>query len=367
MNNRKGGGCWRLFCEPDRSSVRIRPTLVGECIHWHGILADVQFTYFTDPWRGICMFLDPIPHPEYLGATEQDREGLSLYADNGGDDTTHAMHISTLKTAQTGTVRRAGATGGSFDSRDTSGGSVGSVGSSICNSSNNTSLSLVGGLDSHLHNEVELGVGLMGAGSGAGSGCDGRLGGSLTSGGGGIVGGITSSGMGSISGIGGGGHGVGSANGSKVTTTRSRFINMFGGLFQWRVLIPPQSKRLVKQLSILLVVLWISWIFATLIQSTSRRLTNLAFILFTLAVSMTLILLIVIADVVGGPGVKVATLEYFNTWQLTIFMIANLMTGVVNMSMRTIYIAPTAAFLVLAAYALAITGVAWLLSRLRQH
>lgn len=174
------------------------------------------------------------------------------------------------------------------------------------------------------------------------------------------------------------GHGPGSCtnggnenSGGGVGVGRMRPADKSGAItilgLQWRVLIPPQSKRLVKHLSALLVLLWACWVMASTVQSTSRRLTNLAFVTFTLALSMTLILLIVLADVVGGPGVKVATIENFNSWQLTIFMIANVFTGVVNMSMRTIYARPTVAFFVLIGYAFVVTGIVWILSKFRPH
>ena len=48
--------------------------------------------------------------------------------------------------------------------------------------------------------------------------------------------------------------------------------------------------------------------------------------------------------------VPVRTLEYLNSMQLPIFLIANVFTGVINMTIETMYVTHTYAFLILIIY-----------------
>ena len=67
-------------------------------------------------------------------------------------------------------------------------------------------------------------------------------------------------------------------------------------------------------------------------------------------------------DIKSAPiPLPVATLEYLNTYQLPVFLVANVFTGVVNMSMKTIYVSQLAAFFILCIYSTGFTGAAWLL------
>ena len=67
-------------------------------------------------------------------------------------------------------------------------------------------------------------------------------------------------------------------------------------------------------------------------------------------------------DIKSAPiPLPVATLEYLNTYQLPVFLVANVFTGVVNMSIKTIYVSHLVAFFILCIYSTGFTGAAWLL------
>jgi phosphatidylinositol glycan class W len=61
-------------------------------------------------------------------------------------------------------------------------------------------------------------------------------------------------------------------------------------------------------------------------------------------------------------AVPVRTLEYLNAHQLPVFLAANVATGVVNLSMRTIHTPHPAAFAILCVYATLVCGAAWAMS-----
>jgi phosphatidylinositol glycan class W len=143
---------------------------------------------------------------------------------------------------------------------------------------------------------------------------------------------------------------------------RERGIVYFLG-YRWRRLIPQHVKKMSKRLSVFVTFLWVLWMaLSAFVQPTSRRMTNMTYVIFVLAVSMTLILLTALADAIGGPS-KILTLEYINDWQLPVFMVANVLTGVINLSMKTIYAPPVMAFALLSGYVTSVVGFAWLLGK----
>jgi GWT1 len=138
----------------------------------------------------------------------------------------------------------------------------------------------------------------------------------------------------------------------------------------------PQRRR-YRQLLIASTVLWIGWLACSSLQQTSRRLANPAYVLLSLAMSFTMILMLAFVDTVADraglpahlleegaadpPHIPVRSLECLNAAQLQVFLIANVLTGVVNMSMQTIYASNATAFAVLCVYSSAVLSAAWLI------
>jgi phosphatidylinositol glycan class W len=166
----------------------------------------------------------------------------------------------------------------------------------------------------------------------------------------------------------------------------------FDGIYnKWDILGSKSQRRLFRQLFVVSLVLWLAWLASSSIQQTSRRLANIAFVSLVLALSFTLILLIAIVDSIGdlavvyrgkkrknesvgvtepvGSGVSpvqpvpVRTLECLNTMQLPVFLAANVFTGVINMSMKTIYVSHVNSLMVLFVYSFSVAGIAWVLMK----
>ncbi|KAH6903282.1 GPI-anchored wall transfer protein 1 [Coprinopsis sp. MPI-PUGE-AT-0042] len=120
----------------------------------------------------------------------------------------------------------------------------------------------------------------------------------------------------------------------------------------------------------------------------SRRIVNVPYILWVAAYNVTFVLAYtVVLDIVFFPKPKTKKspksprlsskedelyahptplegnppklLEAINNHSLTIFLIANLMTGVVNLSMKTMYASNGHAMLVLGAYSASVSAIAW--------
>ena len=130
---------------------------------------------------------------------------------------------------------------------------------------------------------------------------------------------------------------------------------------RWRILFSPPLRQLMLKLAFSFCLLLCLWILSTSVQATSRRLCNLSYLLLILSLSVYLFLLTIIVDVVGGLGVQIRTLQYLCSFQLPIFLLANLITGAVNLSMRTIDAPAYEAMPILLTYAAAVTWLSWLL------
>jgi len=128
--------------------------------------------------------------------------------------------------------------------------------------------------------------------------------------------------------------------------------------------------RMMKQLSITISMLWIAWIIsAAIIQPTSRRLVNATYVFLVLALSMTILLAMYVVEVYtcyycSSFNISVMTLHYMSKHSLVIFMVANILTGVINMTIRTIYTTRIFAILILSGYSMTIVLTAWFLEYL---
>ncbi len=107
--------------------------------------------------------------------------------------------------------------------------------------------------------------------------------------------------------------------------------------------------------------------------SVSRRLANLPYVLWVVAFNTAQLFLFAWVEAYGPPisyksssaeekeKIKHATskmLRVFNSNGLVVFLVANLLTGLVNLSLNTLDMAPAGAMGVLIGYALAVTAVA---------
>ena len=112
-------------------------------------------------------------------------------------------------------------------------------------------------------------------------------------------------------------------------------------------------QKLIANMVMCSLTLWILWgVTNTFVEEMSRRLMNIAFVTFTLAISFSVLSFLAISEDIFEMTVtgSVITLECMNTYQLQIFLFANALTGVINMAIKTIYVNNTYAVLLLALY-----------------
>lgn len=125
--------------------------------------------------------------------------------------------------------------------------------------------------------------------------------------------------------------------------------------------IPNNIIKICKNLSYTSICLWILWIISSShIQPTSRRLSNITYVLLILAMSSIILLVTIIADYIGGVNTRIIVLESIANSQLEIFILCNLITGIVNMSINTIYMDKATSLTILSLYGLFITSIAYL-------
>jgi len=122
------------------------------------------------------------------------------------------------------------------------------------------------------------------------------------------------------------------------------------------------DSQLVKSSLVCAIVLWALWYASSVaVQDTSRRLMNFAYVCMVLALTLTTILSLYVADSLSNSGdIGVATLHYMSKHSLVVFLVANLLTGAVNMSMESIHASAEVSFAVLTVYTLVVTSAAWL-------
>jgi len=106
----------------------------------------------------------------------------------------------------------------------------------------------------------------------------------------------------------------------------------------------------------------ILWLAIYLLQlfgwEISRGMVNLPYIIWIFAYNLPLIGGFLYIDLIVGYTHPIALYEAINRNQLAIFLLANIMTGLVNMSMQTIYASTFVSYVVLIIYSFAFSAVA---------
>lgn len=103
---------------------------------------------------------------------------------------------------------------------------------------------------------------------------------------------------------------------------------------------------------------WLAALAASaLVQEPSRRMANAAYVLLTVAINMHTVLLCAVVTYVT-PAVPLPLVDAVNENQLAVFLVANLATGAVNLSMRAREQSNAVALAVLVVYMLLVCGAA---------
>lgn len=150
-----------------------------------------------------------------------------------------------------------------------------------------------------------------------------------------------------------------------------------------------QNYDQLRALLIAFGVCGIGWFLsATMLQPTSRRLTNMPFVLMILCLAALMLAALLSVDILGqyftvslrrraenyasnlnsyrsDEGVRLpsTTMEIMSKHQLVVFMIANVATGAVNMSIHTLYIPDHLALLIISGYMTVVIVFSWMFDR----
>ncbi|XWS62167.1 hypothetical protein CRYUN_Cryun07bG0187800 [Craigia yunnanensis] len=92
------------------------------------------------------------------------------------------------------------------------------------------------------------------------------------------------------------------------------------------------------------------------VERISRRMCNLAYVTWVLAQNLQLLAILMLSDYV--PGSKILALERaFDRNLLASFLLANVLTGLVNLSVDTLFVSSVSALLILISYALTLSVI----------
>ncbi|KAI3823583.1 hypothetical protein L1987_05022 [Smallanthus sonchifolius] len=113
-----------------------------------------------------------------------------------------------------------------------------------------------------------------------------------------------------------------------------------------------------KQIWILFIFFWcLTLILDRFVERPSRRMCNVTYVTLVLATNLEMLGVMMLSDYI--PGGKLSLLEkavYRNL--LAFFIVANLLTGLVNLSINTLFVSPLTALLILIAYGFIICAAA---------
>ncbi|KLO07820.1 GWT1-domain-containing protein [Schizopora paradoxa] len=140
-----------------------------------------------------------------------------------------------------------------------------------------------------------------------------------------------------------------------------------------------QNDKIAIELFSYAALWWISLGIVSVLNvggGVSRRLANLPYVLWVCAYNTSFILCYLISDVMfysripsnqsseisGGKRVSTPSilLDAINRNGLVLFLAANILTGLVNLSVRTMYASDAFAMVILLSYSFAICGLAWI-------
>ncbi|KAK9727679.1 Glucosaminyl phosphatidylinositol (GlcN-PI) nositol acylation protein [Basidiobolus ranarum] len=133
---------------------------------------------------------------------------------------------------------------------------------------------------------------------------------------------------------------------------------------------PPTYKQRQKQPMILLISAVMMWTLFHIVRGfleieVSRRMANLPYVLWVVAFNLTLLLVIMCIERFVNPNVFSPEIPFLldslNQNGLTVFLIANVLTGLINISIQTLYTSPLLSFVICSAYMAIICSIAvWL-------
>ncbi|EGC39189.1 hypothetical protein DICPUDRAFT_45375 [Dictyostelium purpureum] len=97
-------------------------------------------------------------------------------------------------------------------------------------------------------------------------------------------------------------------------------------------------RKFATKLLVLSVITWVLWLFCEIyIDRTSRRMANLGYVLAILAINLFNFSVNIFVYLISGNHNASVIAKSINRNQLFIFLLGNILTGLINFSMKTIY------------------------------
>eukprot|EP00164_Ancoracysta_twista_P005525 GFYU01007578.1.p1 GENE.GFYU01007578.1~~GFYU01007578.1.p1 ORF type:complete len:466 (+),score=91.68 GFYU01007578.1:98-1495(+) len=119
-----------------------------------------------------------------------------------------------------------------------------------------------------------------------------------------------------------------------------------------------QWMRFLLEIVVLVVLTGVlTYMCDTHIQRVSRRMTNLSYVMWMLFYNLFNILGFLVVDLIVTEPEPNAIIHGINRNQLATFLVANLLTGAVNVSMRTLFASDLTAFGIVNLYMVAVCGL----------
>ncbi|KAI8987854.1 GWT1-domain-containing protein [Mycotypha africana] len=116
--------------------------------------------------------------------------------------------------------------------------------------------------------------------------------------------------------------------------------------------------------SLLMWLSFFSYVFLMPNDYVSRRMANLPYIFWVIAFNLTLLSCIIVVELkMNASTLKPPFLDAINMNGLFTFLLANVLTGAINLSIRTLYMDDFSALLINVCYLIVITLVPWVLWR----
>ncbi|XP_021901083.1 uncharacterized protein At4g17910-like [Carica papaya] len=117
------------------------------------------------------------------------------------------------------------------------------------------------------------------------------------------------------------------------------------------------SKAVIVKTWLLSLLFWLLTLLEEkYIERVSRRMCNLAYVTWVLAQNLQVLAVFMIFDYLHGSKTSVLE-EAFDKNLMAVFLLANVLTGLVNLSVDTLFVSSISALVILAGYAFTLTAI----------
>eukprot|EP01084_Bolivina_argentea_P007738 14527_1 len=117
---------------------------------------------------------------------------------------------------------------------------------------------------------------------------------------------------------------------------------------------------ILKLIVVEFVIILVCYLMNSYVENVSRRLTNVGYILYALGVFLWTMILFLVPSLVLFHRNDSVLLQAVNSNQLFIFLLANMLTGVINLSFSTLFATPFVSYTIIVCYMFVICVVSYI-------